>query len=697
MTDAIKPIIGTLDDDILQGGNGHEVFSGRAGDDLIYTNNGHDLAYGGLGDDTIYGSSGNDELWGSGGPSYINLAAVTITEDYQGQVIFEGESAGYRNSLGSYKTDENGNIYDVQFHFENASLQGSGGNLQAGKSSSSLDLVAGDQLGFFIVANGYSYNNAYQGMNFNSGQLVFRNADGSNASLNSVNPKLWFIDENGNEEQIVYNTYHTAAGIDGSDYSLNADGIAHTVGLLNSDAGNITLGFEDLYNGGDRDFDDSVFTIDIGQANARVLDPSISHGNGNDDVEAQFQYAYDENGQLGRYDLEGNLITITNQNDNLYGGRGNDEIHGRAGHDYLSGGSGNDEIFGGSGNDTISGGTNNDVIEAGSGDDIVNGDSGHDTIEGQSGADTLNGGSGNDHVDGGSDNDTLYGDSGNDQLYGQGGADTLYGGDGNDRIEGGSDSDQLYGGAGNDNIDGGTGNDTIYGDQGNDVIEGRSGDDIIFAGDKNDTIRGGTGNDTIDAGSGNDNIFGGSGDDYIVSGTGKDVVDGGSGIDTVSYLSIESAINVDIHRKKVTGGDSDVLKSIENVIGTNYDDTFRGNRLDNELNGAGGNDVLRGMTGQDTFTGGSGNDTFLWKQSDIDSAIDSILDFSLNEDSLEFDLSSSIASLDIDQWLNFTTDGTNTSLNADFDADGDFSNATTFVELDNVSISTLADLQIAVA
>ena len=47
MTIAIKPSIGSNSDDILNGGNGHELFSGRGGNDLINTGNGHDVAYGG--------------------------------------------------------------------------------------------------------------------------------------------------------------------------------------------------------------------------------------------------------------------------------------------------------------------------------------------------------------------------------------------------------------------------------------------------------------------------------------------------------------------------------------------------------------------------------------------------------------------------------------------------------------------------
>ena len=102
MTIAIKPIIGGNGDDILNGGNGHELLSGRGGNDLINSGNGHDVAYGGAGNDEIHGNSGNDTLYGSGGPSFVDLSGFTIANDYEGSVIFQSESAGYKNSLGSY-------------------------------------------------------------------------------------------------------------------------------------------------------------------------------------------------------------------------------------------------------------------------------------------------------------------------------------------------------------------------------------------------------------------------------------------------------------------------------------------------------------------------------------------------------------------------------------------------------------------
>jgi hypothetical protein len=243
MTLAIKPIIGTSDDDVLSGGAGHEVLSGRAGDDTIYANSGHDLAYGGAGDDLLYGNAGNDIIYGNGGPTYIDMQNLSIDETYSGSITFEGESAGYRNSLGSYNIDDDGMINDVTIHFPNASLQGSGGDLIGGVSSDAISLSAGDQIGFFIISNGYSYNNGYNDIDFDTGSLEFRNSDGTQATIASENPGLWYT--NGSETELVKHKYHTTA--DGSEYlNLNADGIEHTVGLLNTNHGEVTLGFEDL-------------------------------------------------------------------------------------------------------------------------------------------------------------------------------------------------------------------------------------------------------------------------------------------------------------------------------------------------------------------------------------------------------------------------------------------------------------------
>lgn len=657
---AIKPVIGTPDDDNLNGGNASEVISGRGGDDNIDAGSGHDIAYGGAGNDHIKGQSGNDVLYGSGGPSFVQLTSFVIAEDYEGQIIFEGETAGYRNSLGSYKVAADGTITDVTFHFPNASLQGSGGDLQKGDSSP-LSLAAGDQIGFFILANGYSYNDGYSDIDLESGTMEFRNEDGSIATLASRNPSLWHVAADGTETKLVYHAYHTAAGVDGSDFGLNADGLPHTVALLNADAGKVTLGFEDLFNGGDKDYDDSVFTVDVGQSNARVLDPSVRYADNGIDIEVSYHWAYDEAGRLAKYDQDGNFVAYTDQNDRLEGGRGNDELYGRAGHDQLFGDDGVDYIDAGSGDDFADGGAGNDTIKGGKGDDSLLGGSGHDEITGGTGRDTLNGGSGNDKLSGGKDDDIVDGDSGNDHLWGDTGDDQLSGGDGNDHLEGGK------------------GDDTLSGDGGN------------------DTILGGTGNDIINGGAGNDTIKAGSNDDFIRPGANKDVVDGGSGIDTVTYDDASSGVNIDLHKKRTTGGDSDTLKSIENAEGSAYDDYIRGNKLANRLEGGEGDDTLRGMTGEDVLVGGAGSDEFFWRQSDIDGELNTILDFVLGEDAIALDVSASLADKALDEWLMLEQLESSTRIHADLDGDSDFSNSVVLVELDGVVVDDLSSVGIQVA
>ncbi|MDC0517473.1 M10 family metallopeptidase C-terminal domain-containing protein, partial [Porticoccaceae bacterium] len=213
----------------------------------------------------------------------------------------------------------------------------------------------------------------------------------------------------------------------------------------------------------------------------------------------------------------------------------------------------------------------------------------------------------------------------------------------------------------------------------------------------NDNLDGGVGNDILYGGSGNDNLKGGSGDDLIYSGANKDVVDGGSGMDTVSYDYADSGVNIDLHRKKTTGGDSDTLKSIENAIGSDYSDSLRGNRLDNRLEGGNGNDVIRGMTGADVLVGGLGADSFTWRQSDLDGSLDQILDFALGEDSLNLDVSASLANRELDEWLMLEVGDDSSQLFADLDGDGDFADAIAFAELQGVSTDSLDDLSISVA
>jgi Ca2+-binding RTX toxin-like protein len=289
-----------------------------------------------------------------------------------------------------------------------------------------------------------------------------------------------------------------------------------------------------------------------------------------------------------------------------------------------------------SGNDTIIAGTGDDVVNAYGGNDTVNSGSGNDTIFGGDGADVLSGDAGDDRIYGGNGYDTLYGGAGNDTLYGDSDTyDDIYGGDGNDTIYAGSASGNwIFGGNNDDVIVGGTSYDSIQGDAGNDSIDAGGGNDIVYGGTGNDTIRGGAGNDllfgddgndTLYGGTGNDTLSGGTGDDTLIGGAGADSLSGGSGRDIVDYSASASAVTVNLTTNVGSGGDAqgDTFASVDNIVGSNYDDILTGydgnfesgwsNRIDggagnDTIDGGGGNDSLYGGTGNDTIFGGSGND-----------------------------------------------------------------------------------------
>jgi Ca2+-binding RTX toxin-like protein len=202
---------------------------------------------------------------------------------------------------------------------------------------------------------------------------------------------------------------------------------------------------------------------------------------------------------------------------------------------------------------------------------------------------TIVGGAGNDSITGTSSADSLSGLGGDDTLVGLGGNDTLRGGDGNDSLDGGSGTDLLDGGAGNDTLVGGS---------------------------DGDTLLGGVGNDSLDGGDGRDSIDGGAGDDTLIGGNNDDTLVGGDGIDTADYSSGNTAINANLSGTTDTvqsGGnvDDDTLIGVENIIGTNFNDTIIGDQNANLLSGLLGNDSIAGNEGNDTLLGGDGNDTLL--------------------------------------------------------------------------------------
>ena len=310
-------------------------------------------------------------------------------------------------------------------------------------------------------------------------------------------------------------------------------------------------------------------------------------------------------------------------------------------------GSTNDDWFeGGAGNDILTGAGGADVLAGDDGDDILYGDSGDDTLQGGEGDDTLYGGDGDDDLQGLSGDDVLYGGAGNDSLVGALGEDILRGGAGEDSLIGGADDDFLEGGADADTIDGGAGIDTLsYADDPggvtvdlgkfNEVLGARTATDGWGNTDRINEIENvdGSAHDDILRGDGEENrLFGGGGDDLLEGRIGDDDLDGGDGTDTVTYAGEDAGVTADLAAGKATDGtgNTDTLTSIENLTGSDYDDTLTGDAGANVLAGGLGDDVLDGKGGANTYVFSDN-----WGDDDIiDTTGTAVLDFSNVTDDL---------------------------------------------------------------
>ena len=133
-------------------------------------------------------------------------------------------------------------------------------------------------------------------------------------------------------------------------------------------------------------------------------------------------------------------------------------------------------------------------------------------------------------------------------------------------------------------ITGTNGGDNLQGTGGDDLIDGLGGDDILN----------GLG--------GNDTLLGGAGNDFLIGGAGSDTLDGGDGAyDWAFYDGASGGITANLLAGTVKdGSDEDTIMGVENVAGTQFNDTIIGNTADNTLQGRGGDDWLDGGAGFDT-------------------------------------------------------------------------------------------------
>ncbi|MBC8290855.1 MAG: hypothetical protein H8E37_11115, partial [Planctomycetes bacterium] len=245
-------------------------------------------------------------------------------------------------------------------------------------------------------------------------------------------------------------------------------------------------------------------TVDFASPSGSI---TVNAGAGNDTVtvallEAGYAGAIIINGEDGADTIDASAVQVGVTVD---GGTGNDVITGSDQADNILGGGGADLAAAGDGNDTLNGGSSRDSLYGDGGDDVVNGNGGSgDRLRGGSGNNTLNGGAGNDFVEGFGDNDftltpgTLVGSGTNTLvaielavLIGGASANTfdatasaipvsVYGTQGNDTIRGSSFGDLLFGMSDDDSVEGNGGVDKLVGPARPALLHGGPGHDHPF-------------------------------------------------------------------------------------------------------------------------------------------------------------------------------------------------------------------------
>jgi hypothetical protein len=167
----------------------------------------------------------------------LDPSKLILSTDSQVRIYFLGEGAGYHNSLG-YNTTGTGvkagspelifpdasstrTIQSYTASTPQASIRTKGEPLLAGDFVDLGTLKAGQKLDFFMIADGANKANLSQ---------------------------VWTANK-----------------------LLNSDGLQHMASFAVKDSAYLLLSFEDMAGGGDKDYNDLVFAVEIGVANVQAL------------------------------------------------------------------------------------------------------------------------------------------------------------------------------------------------------------------------------------------------------------------------------------------------------------------------------------------------------------------------------------------------------------------------------------------
>ncbi len=305
-------------DDVINGMEGDDTIGGKSGDDTLRGQSGNDTLTGGKGDDLIDGGIGDDVAVFAGNRSEYSVVqnedgTYTVTDSVAGRDgtdtltevetfrfadgdLSEGEevlaefecettvelsfmdtNAGYNNTIGVYTIAEDGTIGNVEIAFENVKDNDQGDTYEMS--------VTGDdtaQFGFFIIADGARKNNNFNNFDLENGELQFVFDQGE------ADERPATIHDDPAEVSLVYNDGETTEIIDGHIYhdtpDLNPNDLdyVHESDLSN---GGQRLGFEDLPNLGDQDYNDVIIDVNVTKQTVPLSDSDDGQddNNGNSD------------------------------------------------------------------------------------------------------------------------------------------------------------------------------------------------------------------------------------------------------------------------------------------------------------------------------------------------------------------------------------------------------------------------------